>query len=148
LSSTDIRAGDYYNALALLNFNEKLDTEIKEAMQILEKSIKYVCENHMIHATNCGENYIPCNRVKDTPDTFDVIFLGDTKIFTQHETKSLQGIFNKIVGQMNLMNVGTIVSAEYHISEAVIRVLIMSDSVVNIWLSPHHKSADQSKSHR
>jgi hypothetical protein len=92
MSSSDIRISDYYNVLALLNFGEKLNTEIKRTMQSLGTLIRYVCENHMIHAINCGENYVPYSRVENTADTFDVKIFRNPDAFSPQETELLLGI--------------------------------------------------------
>lgn len=73
MSSNDIHIGKYYNALTHMNFNEKLETEIKRIMGELEIIVRYVCENHMIYAVNCGENYIPCEQGKSKPSSLVMI---------------------------------------------------------------------------
>jgi hypothetical protein len=119
-------------------------------MQALGIIIKYVCENHMIHAVNCGENYVPYSRVNNTPNAFDVKLFKNPDAFSPQETESLAEIFKGIMSRTNLIDIGTIATmsrtnlidigtiatAEYHIPDSVIRESLANDPVVNLWLTP------------
>jgi hypothetical protein len=81
-----------------------INAEIKQTIQGLEFLIRYVCENHMIHAINCGENYVPYSRVKNAPHECDVNFLRKPDAFSTQQTDLILGIFKEIMGRKEMMD--------------------------------------------
>ncbi len=55
ISNAKTNAGEYFNVVSSIKFNQKLQDEIKVALSPLEQIIPFICCNHLTYAKNCGE---------------------------------------------------------------------------------------------
>src|SRR5206468_2363288 len=69
----------FFNILSFLKFNQILQKRIMTVLLDFQYLVRYICDNHLANAINCGEPYIPFkienNKIKiNFPDSvFDAV---------------------------------------------------------------------------
>lgn len=130
VKETTFRIGNWFNVQSALKFNQAANEELWEMVYILKDVVGYVTWNHLDFALNCGESYLPTDRIDETHITF--LFFPNTPLSSE-DGKIAQSIMNKLIDKMNLARGGMQTSRSTNDS----RVLksIIYDSVTNLWFT-------------
>jgi hypothetical protein len=83
----------WYNVLGILKINQKLENEIRKTADELSEIISYTVQNHLMHAKNCGEGYLPVMELNE--DSFSFWF--PQMQLTPDEIETMTSIKEKIV---------------------------------------------------
>jgi len=89
-----------FNALSHVNFGPKLIREVCTTVDIAQKIVHYVCDNHKRYAMNCGQSYLPITFKEDGRPYLSFLLPDDT--LTDEERRLLDSIANKVLGKMNI----------------------------------------------
>lgn len=107
----------YFNTEALVVFNKVLIEEVKRVLSDFEKIVFYVCDNHLMHALNCGRNYLPFS-------------LSDKKIrFYTQKVDGIQTIIDRIVPLMYIVD--PVIILEHKIIKETILESLKHNTVTN-----------------
>ena len=123
----DVNLG-FYNTCSILKFGDKLLDEIIRTNTFLKEVIEFVCQNHLIHAINCGESYLPLIKRKGRIG----MAIYSKKKLSEEDSNQAGDIFKKIFPLMNT-NAYFKTIREYRTPK--INKSLKKQVVTNIWLS-------------
>ena len=96
--SEEKKEGIFFNLLSFVKFNEILQSRINIVLNDLQNLIRYICDNHLTYAINCGECYLPFKKENDKTR-----FNFSSDIFTSEFTENdFNDMFKMISAEMNL----------------------------------------------
>lgn len=89
---------DFFNILSFLKFNQVLQKRIMSVLLDFQYVVRYICDNHLACAINCGEPYIP---FKIENNKIEVNF-PDSVISSVLDRNRFQNMFKLVIDEMNL----------------------------------------------
>ena len=88
----------FFNILSLLKFNKVLHARIRSVLLDFQFVVRYVCDNHLAYAINCGEPYLPFK----IGNNKKVHINFPRRVFNQVLNRSeFQNMFKAIFDEMN-----------------------------------------------
>jgi hypothetical protein len=117
-----------FNALSHVNFGPKLMQEVFTTVDIAQKIVAYVCENHKLYAFNCDQSYLPITFKDGKPH---LAFLLPDDALAGHE-RLLESIANKVVEKMNIQ--AELTGEEFTYKDDSLVQAILNNTVTNIFV--------------
>jgi hypothetical protein len=118
----------WYNVLGILKINQKLENEIRKTADELSEIISYTVQNHLMHAKNCGEGYLPVMELNE--DSFSFWF--PQMQLTPDEIETMTSIKEKISPNIHIIRTNLL---PITIADAKIKKSIIEDTVTNVWIT-------------
>ncbi len=118
----------WYNVLGILKINQKLENEVRKTVDELSEIISYTVQNHLMHAKNCGEGYLPVMELNE--DSFSFWF--PQMQLTPHEIEIMTSIKEKIFPNIHVIRINLHPTT---IADGKIKKSIIEDTVTNVWIT-------------
>lgn len=125
----------WFNVESRINFNPKLFTEIGNTVNDLEILCNYIVDNHLTHANNCGENYLPILKNKD--NQFSVNFITTLPVIHNRD-KILENLNRKILPDMVTSDIELSMRRNY--TKEPLSTIIKENSITNVFLKSNDES--------
>jgi hypothetical protein len=130
VKETHFPIGKWFNVQSALKFNKALDDEISEILAILKEVVGYVTFNHIDYALNCGEGYLPTNRIGEDKVNFTFFLKAP---LSNEDNAIAQAIMDKLLPMMNLKR-GNVYISRSVTDHAILKSLV-NDPITNMWFS-------------
>ncbi|MGB8934347.1 MAG: hypothetical protein WCC17_04480 [Candidatus Nitrosopolaris sp.] len=122
----------WYNVRGILKISQKLENEIRKTIDELSEIISYTVQNHLTHAKNCGEGYLPMMELNE--DTFSLWFPQQAvEQLTPHEIETMTSIKEKISPNIHIIRINLLPTTI--VADAKITKSIIEDTVTNVWIT-------------